>query len=663
MSIPCASSNKLPAKLSLKVSGEDCAEVDQSLTAADLGHCSMCSLKENLWLCLTCGNLGCGRSQFGGSGGNSHGLAHVDATSHPVAVKLGSITPEGTADIYCYQCNEERVDTELAAHLAHWGINLAEREKTEKSLTELQIEQNLKWDFSMATEDGKELKPLFGQGFTGLKNLGNSCYMASTLQCLFALPAFQERYFLPQKPPPSTSHPADDLETQLRKLADGLLSGAYSKPNTDVQASDYSPEIPHQNGLAPAMLKHLIGKGHEEFSTMRQQDAFELLLHLLKLITRSRHSSPLKDPVHSFRFVMEQRLQCKACNKVRYREDEQDNISVPVPARRLPRRDTERNNDDKPNDTFEPITFGECLDIFTSPEQVELTCPSCESKDGFTKQSLFKTFPATLAVNARRFELVNWVPTKLDIPVVVGDEVFSLDKYLSQGYQPHEELLPEIEESAKSSRFVPNDTALTQLEGMGFPRIRCEKALRATGNSDAEAAMNWLFEHMEDPDIDNPGDLGGDSVPTGELASAIGGVSQESIEALGAMGILAPQARKALKETGGDVNRALDWVFSHPDDPGDFGKEEVAPAQAEDTSEEKAPAGSAELPANFQLSSIVCHKGASIHAGHYVAFVRKVIPEEGPQKQWVLFNDEKVVKAADVDEMKRFAYVYFFERV
>jgi len=28
----------------------------------------------------------------------------------------------------------------------------------------------------------------------------------------------------------------------------------------------------------------------------------------------------------------------------------------------------------------------------------------------------------------------------------------------------------------------------------------------------------------------------------------------------------------------------------------------------------------------------------------------------------VLFNDEKVVKALDIEEMKKFAYVYFFER-
>jgi len=46
---------------------------------------------------------------------------------------------------------------------------------------------------------------------------------------------------------------------------------------------------------------------------------------------------------------------------------------------------------------------------------------------------------------------------------------------------------------------------------------------------------------------------------------------------------------------------------------------------------------------------------------HYVAFVRKQLPDE-QAPSWVLFNDEKVAKAADVEEMKKFAYVYFFRR-
>lgn len=45
---------------------------------------------------------------------------------------------------------------------------------------------------------------------------------------------------------------------------------------------------------------------------------------------------------------------------------------------------------------------------------------------------------------------------------------------------------------------------------------------------------------------------------------------------------------------------------------------------------------------------------------HYVAFIRKKL---GEQTSWVLFNDEKVVKVEDVEEMKKFAYVYFFKRV
>lgn len=159
----------------------------------DLAHCANCDLKENLWLCLQCGNLGCGRAQFGGVGGHGHGLAHYEQSHHPVSVKLGSITPEGTADVYCYRCNDEQIDPEMAAHLAHWGINIAEREKTEKSLTEMQIDQNLKWEFSMTSEDGQELRPVFGEGLTGLRNLGNSCYLNSILQCLFGLPGFQAR--------------------------------------------------------------------------------------------------------------------------------------------------------------------------------------------------------------------------------------------------------------------------------------------------------------------------------------------------------------------------------------------------------------------------------------------------------------------------------------
>jgi ubiquitin carboxyl-terminal hydrolase 5/13 len=574
----------------------------RQIASQDLGHCSKCDLNENLWLCLECGNLGCGRAQFGGVGGNSHALAHSTETKHGVAVKLGSITPEGTADVYCYTCDEERIDENLAAHLAHWGIILSERQKTEKSLTEMQIEQNLRWEFSMTTEDGKELKPLFGPGLTGLKNLGNSCYLASIIQCLYDLPSFRKRYFQPGDDLPIVREPAEDLETQLRKMADGLLSGRYSKPNTDVVASENSPEVPHQKGLQPSMLKHLVGRGHPEFCTMRQQDAFELLQHLFKLITRSKHPSANSDPTLPFRFTMEDRRQCLNCKKVRYSSNEQDSIFIDVPLEKLPAEDGEEAK-------YKPVTLKTCLDNLTAEEVVELTCEACGSK-GFTKRTLFKTFPEVLVVNARKMAIVNWVPVKVDVPVMVGNEPFDLDDYLSKGKQPDEEALPEQEGSAAgaAAAFVPDATAFAQLEAMGFPAVRCEKALHATGNSDANAAMEWLFAHMDDPDIDAPLNLGG-----GDAGSGGSAPDPEKIEMMCSMGFAENMVKKALRETDGNIDRAVEWLFSHPAEQEDIGGDD-GPASAP-SAEAQAPAGSSELPARFQLRSIVCHKGTSIHSG------------------------------------------------
>ncbi|KAL4801386.1 hypothetical protein BDV18DRAFT_164983 [Aspergillus unguis] len=614
------------------------------IESKDLSQCSMCDLRENLWLCLECGNLGCGRSQFGGTGGNSHGLAHADATSHSVAVKLGSITADGSADIFCYKCNEERIDPDLVTHLSHWGINLAGREKTEKSLMEMQVEQNLKWDFLMTAGDGHGLNPVFGAGLTGLSNLGNSCYLSSVVQCLLDLPEFQRRYYHPNEKPPFSDTPASDFETQLRKLADGILSGRYSRPDEKTLASPEPHDVQHQKGLAPSMFKHLIGRDHVEFSTMRQQDAFEFLMHVFKHVTLSKHPAGTTNPIESFKFSMEQRLQCLKCRGVRYRLDEHDNLSLPVPARQLAHPD-----DAKPNGLYESVTLFDCLDECTSEESVSLRCTSCNSQESFAKRSAFRTMPAELVINARRFELINWVPTKLDIPVEVNDGPIDLSKYLSAGPREGEVILPE-DENTKND-FKADKDCLDQLLAMGFPNVRCEKALFFTGNSDVEAAMNWLLSHMDDPDIDEPIDT--------KEAAGISAVESDpaKIAMLGDMGIDDARARRALAATDGDISRAVDWVFSHPDD-----MEESSVDQLLGEAGETGPPGFDTIPATYQLRSIICHKGASVHAGHYVAFVRKLLPGN-PEPVWVMFNDEKVVEVDDIQEMKQFAYLYFFSRV
>lgn len=62
------------------------------------------------------------------------------------------------------------------------------------------------------------------------------------------------------------------------KLAHGLLSGKYAVKADDDAGSD------RQLGVSPHMFKNLVGRGHPEFSTKKQQDAQEFFLHLVNVL-------------------------------------------------------------------------------------------------------------------------------------------------------------------------------------------------------------------------------------------------------------------------------------------------------------------------------------------------------------------------------------------
>ncbi|ODN74591.1 hypothetical protein L202_06950 [Cryptococcus amylolentus CBS 6039] len=629
-------------------------------------HCTSCDLGANLWLCLTCGLANCGRQQFGGVGGNGHALKHFDETGHMLGVKLGTITPEGNADIYCYACDDAKTDPLLSTHLATFGIPILSQSKTEKSMTELQLEHNLKFDFSMTDADGHALEPVFGQGLTGLKNLGNSCYMASVLQTLFSLPDFRERFAKQERfkhfeecPNPL---PATCLECQMLKLGDGLLSGRYSHvasaPPPSTGFEDVNQEAPKfQEGVRPAQFKALVGKGHEEFSTMRQQDSEEFLQYLITKLREESKRQGLQgiDPTRTLSFAMEQRLECGKCKRVGLQTEPADLASLPVEA-------VEEGVGEGGKKLFKRVELTKCLEGLCAVEEVSgYECSNCKEKTTAYKSSKFKTFPDLLVLHMRKFQLVNWLPTKLEIPVNVPSDL-TLDDLLSQGLQAGEEALDISAPSSGGNGGVPefNATAMAQLEAMGFPTVRCQKALLATGNNDAEVAMGWLFEHMEDPDIDAPIEV------SSSLSVSQIGPSDEQIAMIVDMGFNHNQSRKALRESGGNPERAIEWLFSNPDDPGE--EASAAVAVEESTKEEHVP-GSATLPARYRLKAFISHKGPSIHSGHYVATIRQ--PQAGieghaeAEDEWVLFNDEKVVKAGPDggQELRGLAYLYVYERV
>jgi ubiquitin carboxyl-terminal hydrolase 5/13 len=60
--------------------------------------CEKCDKRDNVWLNLTDGSILCGRKFFDGTGGNNHAVENYAITKYPLAVKLGTITPDGAGN-------------------------------------------------------------------------------------------------------------------------------------------------------------------------------------------------------------------------------------------------------------------------------------------------------------------------------------------------------------------------------------------------------------------------------------------------------------------------------------------------------------------------------------------------------------------------------------
>jgi ubiquitin carboxyl-terminal hydrolase 5/13 len=94
----------------------------------------------------------------------------------------------------------------------------------------MNLEVNLNLTLSKVVEEGRTLVPLFGPGFTGLQNLGNSCYMNSIIQIFFSIDEFKKRYL-----EDSIEHIENCMKNanecfacQVIKVAHGIWSGDYS---------------------------------------------------------------------------------------------------------------------------------------------------------------------------------------------------------------------------------------------------------------------------------------------------------------------------------------------------------------------------------------------------------------------------------------------------
>lgn len=681
--------------------------------------------KDNLWLNLSTGVIGSGRRNWDGSGGTGAALKHFEETGskYPLVVKLGTITPHG-ADVYSYAPDEDDMvtDAKLAEHLAHWGIHMQSAVKTAASMTELQVDLNLRHEWDVIAESGSALSPLSGPGAIGLDNLGNSCYMSSVLQLLLAIPEMDDRYVSDGAADTIfKSAPADaagDFITSFAKVASALLTDAYADPRLPTLTGkaadpDAVPAPPQRSSVRPWAFKALVGRGHPEFSTGRQQDASEFLQHLLELMARaersgaarlsgggSRTGADVAEPNSAagflptpslFRFNLEDRLACASTGAVRYTGRSENVLSLPVPVEAATnRKDVEAYEErnakrSKPNGGGAEeearvqlrVPFEACVAALAAEERItDWTSPVTKEKGEAVRRLRLRSFPDYLFVHLNKYTLADdWTPKKLDVAVDVPLEL-DLTHLHGTGMQPGETALPEEEEpaaggagagAAAPAAVVPDDAIVATVMSMGFGENGARRAAVATANAGGEEAVNWVMSHMGDSDFNDPLPAPAAAAAPAASAPAAAVVDPASVEMLTAMGFTAVQARAALTATSGSLERAADWLFSHADDlaaavagveaasggGGGAARDGNGGGQGGSLADLAQGDTVTDGTGQYELMGFASHMGASTASGHYVAHVRKA-------GKWVIFNDEKV--AVSEKPPREFGYLYLYRR-
>ena len=236
-------------------------------------------------------------------------------------------------------------------------------------------------------------------GLTGIKNLGNTCYMNSILQCLTNSPPLL-KYFMTRN---------SEHELNCNNEAKGQLAMEFTEVMSNLWSS--------QNFcVSPLDFKNIIGRLKREFAGRKQQDSHEFLCKMLEWLhgdtnkvvfpgkeleqncTDSKDTAAAKRHwrnylernqsiiVQLFCGQSRSTVKCVSCKveSVTYREF--TNLTLPLPE----------------NSSY--VCLGDCFGEYLKEEIAEkFSCDMCGSSGNATKKTDIVKLPPLLVIHLKRF--------------------------------------------------------------------------------------------------------------------------------------------------------------------------------------------------------------------------------------------------------------------
>jgi ubiquitin carboxyl-terminal hydrolase 8 len=237
-----------------------------------------------------------------------------------------------------------------------------------------------------------------GQGITGLKNLGNSCYMSSIIQCINNTTPLAE-YFCNgsylQHVDYDNNSTRGEVAEEFAAVVSVLWSGQY-------------------RSIAYPDLKNVVAQHIKQFQGCKQQDSHEFLIILLDLLhedlkknsrmsllreTSNDNLSPADQAWENFQRCNKSIIQslfygqqkstvcCCKCGQESVTFQAFSDLSLPLP-----------------NSSSNEYSLAECMMLYLNAEEISgWNCPSCKEEGDAIKKFDICRLPFILVIHLNRF--------------------------------------------------------------------------------------------------------------------------------------------------------------------------------------------------------------------------------------------------------------------